>query len=93
METPRQAGCREIDAYVRAGRFGSAAEVVCVAATELIQRHRVELLERFMREGIEWVRIGFAKVSVRELGKQAGGKLNPERQAWSCATIAPSRSA
>ena len=40
----------EIEAYVRAGWFGSGTEAVRVAATELIQRHRVELLERFMRE-------------------------------------------
>ena len=92
MELPDKRAA-EIEAYVRAGWFGPEAEFVRVAATELIQRHRVELLERFMREGIEWVRIGFAKVAVRELAKQAGGRLNPGRQVWSCATIVSSRSA
>ena len=92
MELPDKLAA-EIEAYVRAGRFGSGTEAVPVAATELIQRHRVELLEHFMREDIEWGRIGSAKVAGRELAKQAGGKLNPERQVWSCATIASSRSA
>ena len=72
---------------------GSEAEVVRVAETELTQRHRVELRERFMREGVEWVRIGFAKVAGRDLAKQAAGKLNPAGQVWNRATIASSRSA
>ena len=44
----------EVETYVRAGWFGSEAEVVRAAVTDFIRRHRVELLERFMREDIEW---------------------------------------
>jgi len=44
----------EVEAYVRAGWFGSEAEVVRAAVADFIRRHRVELLERFMREDIEW---------------------------------------
>ena len=44
----------EVEAYVRAGWFGSEAEVIRAAVTDFIRRHRVELLERFMREDIEW---------------------------------------
>jgi Arc/MetJ-type ribon-helix-helix transcriptional regulator len=44
----------EVETYVRAGWFGSEAEVVRAAVTDFIRRHRVELLERFMREDIDW---------------------------------------
>ena len=44
----------EIEAYVRAGWFGSEAEVIRAAVTDFIRRHRIELLERFMHEDIEW---------------------------------------
>lgn len=44
----------EIEAYVRTGWFGSEAEVVRAALIEFIRRNRVELLERFMRDDIEW---------------------------------------
>ena len=44
----------EVEAYVRAGWFGSEAEVIRAAVTDFIRRHRLELLERFMREDIEW---------------------------------------
>jgi len=44
----------EVEAYVRAGWFGSEEEVIRAAVTDFIRRHRVELLERFMREDIEW---------------------------------------
>lgn len=44
----------EIEAYVRAGWFGSEAEVIRAAVSEFVRRHRIELLERFMRDDIEW---------------------------------------
>lgn len=44
----------EIEAYVRAGWFGSEAEVVRAAVSDFVRRHRIELLERFMRDDIEW---------------------------------------
>ena len=44
----------EIEAYVRAGWFGSEADVIRAAITDFVRRHRLELLERFMRDDIEW---------------------------------------
>lgn len=44
----------EIEAYVRAGWFGSEAEVIRAAVTDFVRRRRLELLERFMRDDIEW---------------------------------------
>lgn len=44
----------EIEAYVRAGWFGSEAEVVRAAVADFVRRRRLELLERFMRDDIEW---------------------------------------
>jgi len=44
----------EIEAYVRAGWFGSEADVIRAAVSEFVRRHRIELLERFMRDDIEW---------------------------------------
>ena len=44
----------EIEAYVRTGWFNSEAEVVRTALMEFVRRNRVELLERFMREDIQW---------------------------------------
>lgn len=44
----------EIEAYVRTGWFGSEAEVIRAALLEFVRRNRVGLLERFMRDDIEW---------------------------------------
>ena len=44
----------EIEAYVRAGWFGSEAEVIRAAVADFVRRRRIELLERFMRDDIEW---------------------------------------
>ena len=44
----------EVEAYVRAGWFGSEAEVIRAAVGDFVRRRRVELLERFMRDDIEW---------------------------------------
>jgi Arc/MetJ-type ribon-helix-helix transcriptional regulator len=44
----------EIEAYVKTGWFKSEAEVVRAALMEFVRRNRVGLLERFMREDIEW---------------------------------------
>ena len=45
----------EIEAYVKTGWFKSEAEVVRAALMEFVRRNRVGLLERFMRDDIEWV--------------------------------------
>ncbi len=44
----------EIETYVKAGWFSSEAEVIRAALLEFVRRNRVDLLERFMREDIQW---------------------------------------
>lgn len=44
----------EVEAYVRAGWFGSEADVIRTALAEFIRRDRLEVLERFMRDDINW---------------------------------------
>jgi len=44
----------EIEAYVQAGWFGSEGEVIRAAVADFVRRRRLELLERFMRDDIEW---------------------------------------
>ena len=44
----------EMEAYVQAGWFGSEAEVIRAAVADFVRRRRLELLERFMRDDIEW---------------------------------------
>jgi Arc/MetJ-type ribon-helix-helix transcriptional regulator len=44
----------EIEAYVQAGWFESEAEVIRAAVADFVRRRRVELLDRFMRDDIEW---------------------------------------
>lgn len=46
----------EIDAYVKAGLFKSEPEVVLAAMSEFVRRNRVELMERFARDDIEWAK-------------------------------------
>jgi len=44
----------EVETYVKAGWFSSEAEVVRAALMEFVRRNRVELLEQFMRDDIQW---------------------------------------
>lgn len=44
----------EIEAYVKAGWYGSEAELVRAAVLEFVRRNRMDLLDRFMREDIRW---------------------------------------
>ena len=44
----------ELEAYVRAGWFGSEGDVIRAALADFVRHHRLELLERFMRDDIEW---------------------------------------
>ncbi|RJR41177.1 MAG: CopG family transcriptional regulator [Desulfobacteraceae bacterium] len=46
----------EIDAYVKAGLFKSEPEAVLAAMSEFVRRNRVELMERFARDDIEWAK-------------------------------------
>ena len=44
----------EIEAYVNAGWFGSEGEAIRAALMDFVKHHRIDLLERFMRDDIEW---------------------------------------
>lgn len=44
----------EMESYVKGGWFSNEAELMRVALQEFIRHHRLELMERFMQEDIEW---------------------------------------
>jgi len=44
----------EMESYVKGGWFSDEAEVMRVAFQEFIRYHRLELMEKFMQEDIEW---------------------------------------
>jgi Arc/MetJ-type ribon-helix-helix transcriptional regulator len=45
-----------IHKYVREGFFVSEPDVVLAAMLEFVRRNRVDLMERFAREDIEWAK-------------------------------------
>ena len=45
---------REIDALVEHGWFSSQNEVVREAIRRFLEAHKPELIERFVREDVEW---------------------------------------
>jgi Arc/MetJ-type ribon-helix-helix transcriptional regulator len=46
----------QIDDYVKAGFFPSEPDVILAAMSEFVRRNRVDLMERFAREDIEWAK-------------------------------------
>jgi len=44
----------EVENYVKGGWFSNEAEVVRAALQEFIRHHRFELIEKFMKQDIEW---------------------------------------
>ena len=42
--------------YVKAGFFRSESEVCLAALTDFVRRNRIDLLEHFLREDIEWAK-------------------------------------
>jgi len=44
----------EIENYVKGGWFNDESEVVRAALQEFISHHRLELIEKFMKQDIEW---------------------------------------
>jgi Arc/MetJ-type ribon-helix-helix transcriptional regulator len=46
----------EIDAYVKAGFFHFEPDAVRAAMSEFVRRNRMDLMERFAREDIEWAK-------------------------------------
>lgn len=53
LELPEKLAA-EIETYVKAGWFSSEAELIRAALLEFVRRNRVELLERFLRDDIQW---------------------------------------
>jgi Arc/MetJ-type ribon-helix-helix transcriptional regulator len=53
IELPDQLAA-EVERYVKTGWFSSEAEVIRAALLEFVRRNRVERLERFLREDIQW---------------------------------------
>jgi Arc/MetJ-type ribon-helix-helix transcriptional regulator len=45
---------RDIDALVERGWFGSRGKVVQEALRRFVEAHRPELMDRFIREDVEW---------------------------------------
>ncbi len=46
----------EIGAYVKAGLFRSEPDAVLAAMSEFVRRNRLDIMERFAREDIEWAK-------------------------------------
>ena len=46
----------QIDDDVKAGFFPSEPDVILAAMSEFVRRNRVDLMERFAREDIEWAK-------------------------------------
>ena len=46
----------ELDAYVKAGIFRSEPDAALAAVSEFVRRNRVDLMERFAREDMEWAK-------------------------------------
>jgi Arc/MetJ-type ribon-helix-helix transcriptional regulator len=44
----------EVENYVKSGWFDDEKEVMRTALQEFIRRHRIELMEKFQLEDIEW---------------------------------------
>jgi Arc/MetJ-type ribon-helix-helix transcriptional regulator len=55
IELPERTAA-EIAELVQAGWFASEDEAVRAAVLDFVRRNRTELLERFLREDIEWAR-------------------------------------
>lgn len=46
----------QINGYVKAGFFLSEPDVILAAMSEFVRRNRVDMMERFAREDIEWAK-------------------------------------
>ena len=45
-----------INEYVKAGIFSSEPDVILAAMSEFVRRNKIDLMERFAREDIEWAK-------------------------------------
>jgi len=46
----------QINDYVKAGFFPSEPDVILAAMSEFVRRNRINMMERFAREDIEWAK-------------------------------------
>ena len=46
----------QIKDYVKAGFFSSEPDVILAAMSEFVRRNRVDMMDRFAREDIEWAK-------------------------------------
>ncbi len=46
----------QINDYVKAGFFSSEPDVILAAMSEFVRRNRIDLMERFARQDIEWAK-------------------------------------
>lgn len=46
----------ELENYVKAGWFKDESEITLAALRDFVRRNRIELMERFMLEDIEWAK-------------------------------------
>ena len=46
----------QIENFVKSGFFTSEPDVILAAMTEFIRRNRIELMERFAMEDIDWAK-------------------------------------
>lgn len=46
----------QINDYVKAGFFSSEPDVILAAMSEFLRRNRIDLMERFALEDIEWAK-------------------------------------
>lgn len=51
-----------IEGYVKAGFFHSELDVLLAAISEFVRRNRIDLIERFAHEDIEWAKKEARKV-------------------------------
>jgi Arc/MetJ-type ribon-helix-helix transcriptional regulator len=49
-----EAVCRQLDELVQRGWFRRREDVIDLALRKFLNTHRPELLERFIREDVEW---------------------------------------
>ncbi len=47
---------KAMETYVKAGFFRSELDVLLAAFSEFIRRNRIDLMEHFAREDIEWAK-------------------------------------
>ncbi|MEW5802095.1 MAG: hypothetical protein AB1847_08325 [bacterium] len=45
-----------VESYVKAGLFRSEMDVLLAAISEFVRRNKIDLMERFAHEDIEWAR-------------------------------------